>query len=205
MTSAERNAVVFFACLAAAGAGARLLGIGDLPRAGRPTAADRLALQHQLEVVDSAHAQHERGRAGKRGGKRAGARAGARGSRARPAVDGVPGSPPPAESSLPLTAGPRGPVDVNQADTAALNTLPGVGPALARRIVADRAAHGGYASMADLSRVRGIGAALERRLAGAVTFTPGGRPSSGSAGLVRAPRRAAAGGSASGSGRWPAP
>ncbi|HEY0776335.1 MAG TPA: helix-hairpin-helix domain-containing protein, partial [Gemmatirosa sp.] len=84
-----------------------------------------------------------------------------------------------------IRAVPDGPLDVNRADSAALDALPGVGPALARRIVVDRAARGPYASMAELSRVPGIGAGMERRLAGAVrfggvTFPPGGRPLSGS-------------------------
>ena len=40
----------------------------------------------------------------------------------------------------------------------ALQALPGVGPALARRIVAHREAHGPFRRPADLLRVPGIGA-----------------------------------------------
>ncbi len=202
MTAAERNAVAFFAVLAAAGAGARALGLGDRADVRPPTAADRLALQHQLEAVDSAHAHQERGREGRRGGKRVGARRRRASDSTGLATAPLAGAPLAGPSLAVAPARPparRGPVDVNQADTALLNTVPGVGPALARRIVADRAARGGYASMAELSRVPGIGAGLERRLAGAitfgaVTFTPGGRPSSGSA---PGPAGAARG--------WPAP
>ena len=48
-------------------------------------------------------------------------------------------------------------VDVNTADASQLERLPGVGPALARRIVEDRQARGAFRSLEDLSRVRGIG------------------------------------------------
>ena len=48
-------------------------------------------------------------------------------------------------------------VDVNTADAAELERLPGVGPALARRIVEERTARGPFASPDDLIRVRGIG------------------------------------------------
>ncbi len=44
-------------------------------------------------------------------------------------------------------------VNINTASTDQLETLPGIGPALANLIVADRP----YATVADLDRVRGIG------------------------------------------------
>ncbi len=60
----------------------------------------------------------------------------------------------------PATAGG---LDLNAADARALATLPGIGPALAERIVAERTAHGPFASPEDLLRVPGIGAGrLER-------------------------------------------
>ncbi|MGD9722391.1 MAG: ComEA family DNA-binding protein [Pirellulales bacterium] len=48
-------------------------------------------------------------------------------------------------------------VDVNRAEWPELTTLPGVGEALARRIVESRAADGPYADLEELRRVRGIG------------------------------------------------
>ena len=48
-------------------------------------------------------------------------------------------------------------VDVNAASVAELERLPGVGPALARRIVEEREQHGPFYSAEDLGRVRGIG------------------------------------------------
>jgi competence protein ComEA len=48
-------------------------------------------------------------------------------------------------------------LDVNTATAAELERLPEIGPALARRIVEHREAHGGFRSPEELSRVRGIG------------------------------------------------
>ena len=49
------------------------------------------------------------------------------------------------------------PVDINTADEETLQQLPGIGPALAERIVADRDANGPFATVEDLTRVSGIG------------------------------------------------
>ncbi|PZF61017.1 hypothetical protein DEI92_05205 [Curtobacterium sp. MCBD17_034] len=48
-------------------------------------------------------------------------------------------------------------VDLNTADATALETLPGIGPALADRIVAWRTEHGRFSSVEDLLDVSGIG------------------------------------------------
>lgn len=62
-------------------------------------------------------------------------------------------------------APPAGPLPLNSATARELERLPGVGPALARAIVEDRARRGPYRSLADLRRVRGVGPALLRALA----------------------------------------
>ena len=68
-------------------------------------------------------------------------------------------------------AAAAGAVDVNRADEAALERLPGIGPTLARRIAAERAARGPFSSFADLrTRVDGIGPSLEIALDGLVAF-----------------------------------
>jgi len=61
-----------------------------------------------------------------------------------------------------LTLGLR--VDLNRAFAPELATLPGVGPGLARRILAHRRRHGHYQCVEDLLRVRGIGPRLLARL-----------------------------------------
>lgn len=63
---------------------------------------------------------------------------------------------------------PAAPVDVNHADEQTLQTLPGVGPALARRIVEARKQKP-FTSVNDLTRVSGIGPATVKRLRGRVT------------------------------------
>jgi competence protein ComEA len=67
---------------------------------------------------------------------------------------GAPGSP-----SVPST-----PVDLNHASAAELETLPGIGPALAQAIVDYRSAHGAFQSIDDLGDVRGIGPAKLEQL-----------------------------------------
>jgi competence ComEA-like helix-hairpin-helix protein len=69
------------------------------------------------------------------------------------------------ESKAP--AGP--PLNVNHATAVELERLPGIGPALARRIVADREAQGPFATTAALDRVPGIGPALMARLGGLIS------------------------------------
>jgi competence protein ComEA len=54
-------------------------------------------------------------------------------------------------------AAPAGKLDLNAATVAQLDTLPGIGPALAQRIVAFRTQHGGFRSVDDLHQVPGIG------------------------------------------------
>ncbi len=65
---------------------------------------------------------------------------------------------PPGGLSVPAPRpAPPQPLDINGADASALRTLPGIGPALARRIVADRESHGPFRISEDLLRVSGIG------------------------------------------------
>ncbi|HMQ33118.1 MAG TPA: helix-hairpin-helix domain-containing protein, partial [Chloroflexaceae bacterium] len=49
------------------------------------------------------------------------------------------------------------PTNLNTADEAALVALPGIGPALARRIIAYRDEHGPFSSVEQLEAIQGIG------------------------------------------------
>ncbi|HEY5540193.1 MAG TPA: ComEA family DNA-binding protein [Coriobacteriia bacterium] len=53
--------------------------------------------------------------------------------------------------------GPSAKVDLNTADATQLDTLPGVGPSTAAKIVADRQSNGPFKTVDDLGRVSGIG------------------------------------------------
>jgi len=83
----------------------------------------------------------------------------------RPHLDFTQGVP------LGLRAGPRpvtGGLDLNRATREELESLPGIGPALAARILESRAREGPYGSPEDLIRVSGIGPATLQRLEGLI-------------------------------------
>jgi competence protein ComEA len=83
-----------------------------------------------------------------------------RGSAAAPApAGGSAAAPAPAGGSAPP---PGQPLDLNSATLEQLDTLPGVGPATAEKILAYRDEHGGFGSVDELGQVPGIG---DKRLA----------------------------------------
>jgi competence protein ComEA len=146
-TPSEGRALLFVAAVAALGLGVR--GWRAVSAENAP-AADREALAQQIARVDSAVTS---------GGRRA---------RARP--DPAPtqreaaGAVAAAEPAVAI-------VDIDRATVEELDALPGIGPALAGRIIADREANGPFGSMAALEEVKGIGPSLAARLAPRVTFS----------------------------------
>jgi competence protein ComEA len=101
-----------------------------------------------------------------------------------PADSGAEGQPPAAQPSAgydtparqPATAiaaappsGVHFPVSVNRADASELEALPGVGPALAERIVRYRSTNGPFQRVEDLDNVRGIGPATLAKIAPYIT------------------------------------
>lgn len=77
-----------------------------------------------------------------------------------PAAAATPGA---REAGAAAPAGGTGVVDLNTATAEQLDALPGVGPAIARRIVEHRDANGPFRSVDDLEQVAGIGpATLEK-------------------------------------------
>ncbi|MEK6613221.1 MAG: helix-hairpin-helix domain-containing protein [Gemmatimonadota bacterium] len=173
-TPAERQALVFFAAVAALGIGVnawRAARGGDAVIAGSPG-----ELAAQIARVDSAVASSpSRELRRKKKGESASARV-----RERPAASSSNHQPPttshqpPAASHQPPTA--TGPLDLDLATVAAIESLPRIGPALAHRIVANRDSFGAFGSIEGLQRVRGIGPAIAKSLRDVVTFSGVPRP-----------------------------
>lgn len=71
-----------------------------------------------------------------------------------------------ADAGADAAAGDGAPVSVSTATASQLESLPGIGPVIAARIVDDRETHGPYSSLADLTRVSGVGDVLVAGLDG---------------------------------------
>jgi len=65
---------------------------------------------------------------------------------------------------------PSGPFNVNTASSDTLCFLPGIGPKLAARLIAERETIGPFRDLEDLQRVKGIGPKLAIRLREHVVF-----------------------------------
>ena len=171
-TPAERQALVFFAAVAALGIGVNAWRAGrggDRVFAGSPS-----DLAAQIARVDSAVASspsRDSGRAALR--RRNAEKKRAKASASSATTPNSPGASSPI-SRLPSPIGPIGPIgpiDLDVASAAVIESLPRIGPALAARIVANRDSMGAFGSLDGLQRVRGIGSALAKALRDRVTFS----------------------------------
>ena len=61
-------------------------------------------------------------------------------------------------------------VNINTAPVEALQELPGIGPALAARVVAYRQEHGPFKTIVEIKQVKGIGDALFEKLKDRLTL-----------------------------------
>jgi competence protein ComEA len=160
---ADQKALVFFGAVAVLGAGVRVVraASGPTPSASQP------ALERQIQSSDSAKQASRSGRkktsrsTTRRGTDRAPAAAAAAdtGHRRRPAG--------------PLDRrgyiGAR--LDMDVASAAQIDSLPGVTPLMARRIVADRMARGPFMTADGLRRVIGVGPAFLKHIDTLITFS----------------------------------
>jgi competence ComEA-like helix-hairpin-helix protein len=156
-TPGERKALIFLGTVVALGAATR--GVAVLRSASPVDAAARNALETQIQTVDSA--RHGKSKLKGKGRKKS--------SRA---VDQAPGAAPaPAAPYVDPHLVVPAVIDLDVASAAEIETLRGIGPALATRIVADRDSRGPFGSTDELQRVRGIGARLAAKIAPQVTFS----------------------------------
>lgn len=146
--SPDRKALLFLATVAVLGASVRMVRAASRPHSSGP----QPGLERQILAADSA-----------RSAKKSGSKTHRTKSSAR-------------RQHTDTTAGLHARLDVDTASAAQLDLLPGVGPSLARRIVADRAAHGPFVSRAGLARVRGVGPVLLAKLDTLITFSGTIRP-----------------------------
>jgi competence protein ComEA len=70
-------------------------------------------------------------------------------------------------------AAPSAVVNLNSATTAELETLPGIGPRAAQRIVEFRTKNGGFKKVEDLMKIQGIGERSFLKLKPLITVGPG--------------------------------
>lgn len=82
----------------------------------------------------------------------------------------------PADPAVPETAVSPFPVNINEADAAVLDLLPGIGPVKAEAIVNDRAERGLFLAPEEIMRVRGIKEGTFAKLKDFITVGSAGAP-----------------------------
>ena len=202
-TPSEQKALAFVAMVVLLGGAVRIVRAGSPPT---PTSLEQQALARQATAADSAAASTPKGRKARGraprtrrssepvvvGGVASVPPGGGQGVDTPMGRNGFPPPGPRIDVDYRSNRGESGsaargvgsvpmkpdapPVDLDQASERAIEALPRIGPAIARRIVANRDSFGAFGSLDALGRVRGIGPATRKLLAPLVTFS--GRPSS---------------------------
>jgi len=169
-TPTERKALLFLGVVACLGGGVRVLRARTVPP---PTPDEQRAIEAQIRAQDSTRRLKAAPPKAGRGGQDSA-------SKRKPAPVGVAT----AATRFPVVPAPRAPtpgnrLDLDVATTIQIQALPGIGPALAARIVANRDSNGPFGSLASLRRVRGIGPVITARIDSLVVFS--GTPRTGAA------------------------
>src|SRR6478672_10312710 len=142
-TPGERKALLFLGAVITLGGGMRAAkAVGSSAPAD---AQARAAINAQIEAVDSARKSGKK----KKGSKKPKGKA-----VTKVEVQAVPSV-----------------IDMDIATAEQIETLRGIGPAMAKRIVEDRDSLGPFGSLKELQRVRGIGPKLAAKIDSSVTFS----------------------------------
>ncbi|HJQ21740.1 MAG TPA: ComEA family DNA-binding protein [Gemmatimonadaceae bacterium] len=147
-TTGEKKALWFVAIVALSGSVVRLSRANDVG----VVPVDTTALAGQLARVDSVRERGYRTRG------------------RRPFAAGVRGAAPDSPRSANAL------IDLDRASATEIEALPGIGPALAQRIVANRDSSGAFGHIEALCDVPGVGVSMVQRLRPLVTFTGAPRP-----------------------------
>lgn len=163
----DHKALIFIGAVAVLGAAVRV----TRAAVGSADAAPQPALDHQIQAADSSA---RAGRSKPRG------KSPRSKSAARTPQAGAGGADPgDARRSTPLLdrpgyIGTR--LDIDVATAAQIDSLPGITPTMARRIVADRMSRGPFLGLDGLRRVSGAGPMFVQRIDSLVTFSGVYRP-----------------------------
>lgn len=69
-----------------------------------------------------------------------------------------------------VAAATKGKININTASSSQLDSLPGIGPAYAARIIEYRNSHGGFKSLVEIKNVKGIGDATYNKIKDLITL-----------------------------------
>ena len=168
----DHKALVFFASIAVLGAGVRVVRASARDSAG----SSQPALDRQVQAADSAAHAGRRGRGGRAvsGGARSKRTNGGRpAARDTDSLAQHPTGRQARRGSGPLDRAGwiAGKLDLDVATAAQLDSLPGVTPAMAKRIVADRMARGPFLDRNGLRRVPGAGPRFLATIDSLITFS----------------------------------
>jgi DNA uptake protein ComE-like DNA-binding protein len=167
----DHKALIFLATVAVLGAGVRVV-----RASGRGSVQEvQPALDRQVQAADSASRAGRGGRGGGRAGrgsaqaKRTKSNTAAGDTTRRKAARDSAGKQPRGALDRPGWIG--GKLDLDVASAAQLDSLPGVTPAMAKRIVADRMTRGPFLNRDGLRRVPGTGPRFLAAIDSTVTFS----------------------------------